>query len=318
VAVVDPGAGTPPPIGRPVGNTEAYLLDPQLRPVPPGAAGELYLGGRGLARGYLGQPGLTAGRFVPSPFGPAGARLYRTGDLCRFRADGQLAYLGRRDHQVKVRGYRVEPEETEAVLREHPDIAEAAVTARGQALAGYAVPRDSARPDSAAVLAFLRTRLPGHMIPATLTILDAIPRTPNGKTDRAALPPPHPTPTHQQAPRTHAEEVIAAIFAGKLGLPDVGVHDDFCELGGHSLLATEVVAEVREASGAGLPLRVFFQAPTVADLAEAVERASAGAPDRSGPEMAALIGEIEGLSDEQARAELDRLESATERTRREA
>ena len=318
MAVADPGDDAPPPIGRPVGHTEAYLLDAQLRPVPPGAAGELYLGGRGLARGYLGQPGLTAGRFVPSPFGPAGTRLYRTGDLCRFRADGQLAYLGRRDHQVKVRGYRVEPEETEAVLREHPGIAEAAVTARGQALAGYAVPRDGTRPDPAAVLAFLRTRLPAHMIPATLTILDAIPRTPNGKTDRTALPPPTPTPpTKQPAPRTHAEEVIAAIFAGKLGLPDVGVHDDFFELGGHSLLATEVVAEVREATGARLPLRIFFQAPTVAGLAEAMEHASAGAPGAGEADLAALIGEIEGLSDEQVQAELDRLESATERTRRE-
>jgi amino acid adenylation domain-containing protein len=314
MAVIDPGQDTPPPIGRPVGNTEVYLLDSHLRPVLPGAAGELYLGGCGLARGYLGQPGLTAGRFVPSPFATTpGARLYRTGDLCRFRPDGSLAYLGRRDHQIKVRGYRVEPQEIEAILGEHPSIAEAAVIGHGQALAGYIVPRQDARPEPASLRGYLRTRLPDHMIPATLTTLPAIPRTANGKLDRNALPTPTtPTPTHRPAyipPASPVEEEIAAICAGKLGLNSVGARDDFFELGGHSLLATEVVAEVREAFKVSVPLRAFFLDPTVAGLAEAVAHASARADGDS--DIEALIGEIERLSGEQVRAELDRLESAT-------
>jgi acyl-coenzyme A synthetase/AMP-(fatty) acid ligase/acyl carrier protein len=316
IAVTNPTEQGPPPIGRPVPGTRAYLLDPQLRPVLPGAVGELYLSGSGLARGYLAQPGLTAERFIPDPFAPApGGRLYRTGDLCRFRADGSLTYLGRSDHQLKIRGYRIEPQEIEAALRDHPTITDAAITTHNQTLAAYITTHNPNNPPHPhTIQTYLRTKLPPHAIPATITTLPHLPRTPNGKTDRNALPAPVPTVTSrsQVSPRSLTEETIAAICADKLGLGSVGVHDNFFELGGHSLLATEVVAEVRDAFGVGVPLRAFFLAPTVAGLAEAVADASSQVLDAGGDAIDALIGEIESLSDEQARAELNRLENATE------
>jgi acyl-coenzyme A synthetase/AMP-(fatty) acid ligase/acyl carrier protein len=319
VAVVPPGDDSPPPIGRPIASTRVYLLDPHLRPVPPGAVGDLYLGGSGLARGYLGQPALTAERFLPDPFAAtAGERLYRTGDLCRFRPDGSLLYLGRSDHQVKVRGYRVEPQEIEAALGEHPGVEEAVVVARDQRLVAYLVARDQATPEAADLQAFLRARLPEYMVPSTFVALEALPRTANGKVDRKGLPagrPLAPARAEHVGPRTPVEEEIAAIFASVLGLECVGVHDDFFELGGHSLLATQVVSRIHDTLGAGVSLSAFFQAPTVAGLAKALAGDPYRPADEGRSDVEALLAEIETLSDEQARAELARLDPGS-RTRR--
>ncbi|HEV2733755.1 MAG TPA: amino acid adenylation domain-containing protein, partial [Longimicrobiaceae bacterium] len=275
-----PGAVEVPPIGRPVAGARAYVLDAWGGPLPVGVPGELYVGGAGVARGYLGRPELTAERFVPDPFGPAGGRLYRTGDRARWLDSGELEYLGRLDQQVKVRGVRIEPGEVEAAMRAHPGVRDAAVTLRedrpGQrVLVGYHVPA-TGRPAAAAELrAFLRSRLPAHMVPGAFVALDRLPLTPGGKLDRRALPAPGSGPdgAERTPPRTPVEAVLARVFAGVLGREVVGVHDDFFELGGHSLLATRVVSGVREELGAELPLRALFDAPTVAGLAGHVEAA---------------------------------------------
>jgi amino acid adenylation domain-containing protein len=273
-------AGAPATIGRPVTNTRAYVLDAGLWPVPAGVAGELFLGGRGLARGYLGRPALTAERFVPNPFSvEPGGRMYRTGDRVRWMMDADdrtpsLQYLGRLDHQVKVRGFRVEPGEIEAVLRRHPGVADCAVVVRAdeggeQRLAAYVV--SDAQPDD--LRAHLRRSLPEHMVPGAFVRLDALPLTPSGKTDRKALPAPDSTSAeeHPAAARTPLEEVLAGIWAEVLRVEQVGAADNFFQLGGHSLLATVVVARVQEVFGVRLPLSALFKAPTVADLAAEVE-----------------------------------------------
>ena len=276
---VVPG-GRPVPLGRPIGNTRIYVLDRDLRPIPLSATGEVWIGGAGLARGYLGRPELTADRFRPDPFaGEPGARLYRTGDLGRFLADGTLDFLGRTDHQVKLRGHRIELGEIEAALRLHPGVADAAVLLReeraGDArLAAFVVPRGDA-PQPADLRAFLAERLPGVMVPAAWVTLAALPLTPSGKVDRRALEKMEALSLalgtgERIAPRTPEEEVLAAIWARVLGVPEVGVNDDFFALGGHSLLATQLVAEVREAFGVDLPVRAVFRAPTVAAQAEAM------------------------------------------------
>jgi non-ribosomal peptide synthetase component F/acyl carrier protein len=258
VATLAPGQ--PVTIGAPLRGTEALVLDEHGQAAPLGVAGELYLGGAGVTRGYLGRPGLTAGRFVPHARG----RLYRTGDRVRRRADGALEFLGRLDRQVKVRGYRVEPGEIEAVLAEHPGVRECAVVARGGVLHAFVVgelPRE-----------FARTRLPEHMAPARYTFLERLPRTGTGKLDRGALPDDGERPAlavRYQAPRTPVESALADIFARVLGLSRVGVDDNFFELGGHSLLATQVISRANEALGLALPLRRLFEAPTVAQLAAA-------------------------------------------------
>ena len=317
--------GAPASIGRPLHNRRAYVLDARWNPVPQGVAGELYLGGDGTARGYWRRPSLTAERFVPDPFGPADARLYRTGDRARWRPDGTLEYLGRVDHQVKVRGFRIEPGEVEAVLRREPGVREAVVVARedvpgDRRLVAYVVPagrssagesasaaqamgrgpdlhlpttagrssadesRSTARatgrghdphlPTPAGLRAGLRRTLPEHLVPDAFVLLEALPRTPNGKIDRKALPAPEATSSDRYlAPRTPTEEVTAAIWAAVLGLDRVGAYDDFFALGGHSLLATRVAARAREAFGVELPLRALFEAPTVAGLAARIDAA---------------------------------------------
>ena len=269
------------PIGRPVANTRVYVLDQAMEPVPVGVAGELYIGGDGLARGYVGRPGLTAERFVPDPFAAeAGGRLYRTGDRVRMSRDGQLVFLGRVDDQIKIRGFRVEPGEIEAVLAEHPAIRACAVAAQvapaGEIrLVAYAVPAREPAPDRGELRRFLAKRLPEPMLPTEYVLVDALPLLPNGKLNRRALPAVHDTRSRADvgyvAPRTEIEAAIAAIWAAVLRLERVGVHDNFFDLGGHSLLATQVVARVRAQLEVELPLRSLFEAPTVAGLAEQVE-----------------------------------------------
>ena len=279
------------PIGRPLANTRVHVLDARGEPCPVGVPGELCIGGAGVARGYLGQPDLTAQRFIPDPFLP-GERVYRTGDLVRWRADGALDFLGRLDRQVKVRGFRIEPAEVEAALRAHPDVREAAAVARedtpGDArLVAYVVPRDPARaPDAAELRAFLRERLPEHMVPTSLVALVALPLTPNGKVDARALPAPDAAQAAQAArvaPRDATEEAVAALWRDLLRVEDVGVTDDFFALGGHSLLATRLSTRLRSALGVDVPLRDLFAAPTVEAQARLVDARRAPAPAGRAP-----------------------------------
>jgi acyl carrier protein len=251
-----------------------------MEPAPVGVPGELYVGGAGVARGYGGRPELTAGRFVPDPFGgQPGARLYRTGDRARWLPRGELEFLGRADSQVKVRGFRIEPGEIEAALRSHPDVADAAAAAREDApgerrIVAYVVAAEgTAAPGAAELRAHLRERVPEHMLPAAFVALEALPLTPSGKLDRRALPAPGAAAPEREhvAPRNAAEELLARVFGEVLSLERVGVHDHFFELGGHSLLATRVVSRVREVFGVEVPLRALFELPTVAALAPEVE-----------------------------------------------
>jgi amino acid adenylation domain-containing protein len=275
------GELTPVPIGRPIGGTAVHVLDAELQLVPPGVAGELYVAGAGVGRGYLGRPGLTAERFLPDPFPDRlGARMYRTGDLVRWRGDGNLDFLGRADQQVKIRGNRVEVGEVEHALRQHPGAGQAVVVAHAQAgdslhLAAYVT-----GPATAAELtAFLRTRLPDYMIPATFTGLVELPLNANNKVDRAALPAPRAVATAPPVPpSTPLEHMLAGYWEELLDVAGgFGVHDNFFDLGGHSLLAVRVITRLRAALGAEIPLHLIFEYPTIAQLAAQLP-GPAGAP----------------------------------------
>ncbi|MGV4925651.1 non-ribosomal peptide synthase/polyketide synthase [Streptomyces sp. BHT-5-2] len=281
------GGGTPS-IGRPLPHTPARILDAAMRPVPDGTAGELYVGGPGVARGYLGRPGLTAARFVADPFGPPGARLYRTGDLVRRDPAGELEFLGRADRQVKIRGFRVEPGEIEAALVRLPGVTDAVVLVREdepghRRLVGYVTPGDPARPPRPAPLrAALARSLPAHMVPSAVVVLDTFPLTAHHKIDRRALPAPDAAGAAEpgrRAPRTAAERTLAAIWSEVLAVPEPGTTDDFFDLGGDSVLAVRVLSRIRAALGVRLTVRDVFGSRTVAGLASLLdEPAVAAAP----------------------------------------
>jgi amino acid adenylation domain-containing protein len=277
------------PIGRPIANAQAYLLDREQWPVPVGVPGELYIGGVGVTQGYLNRPALTAERFIPDPFdGVPGARLYRTGDMVRYLPDGNIEFLGRVDHQVKVRGFRIELGEIETAVSKHPAVQHAVVLARedepgDKYLVAYVVPTKDTAPSAAELRSFLKQNLPAYMVPSIFVHLEALPLLPTGKVNRRALPPPEGTRPVPEAtyvaPRTPVEEVLAELWARVLGVDRVGVCDDFFDLGGHSLLATQLVSRVRRAFQVEIPLRDLFEAPTVAGMAKHVEallRAAAG------------------------------------------
>jgi amino acid adenylation domain-containing protein/FkbH-like protein len=267
-------AGQPPTIGRPLANEQVYLLDSQLQPVPVGVPGALYIGGAGLARGYLNREELTRESFVPHPF-KSGARLYKTGDLARWRPDGNLVYLGRSDHQVKLRGFRIELGEIESALKNHPDIADAVVVAREdkpgeKRLAAYVVNPPEKRLTAAQLRSVVREKLPEYMVPSVFVFLDALPLTPNGKVDRRALPVPDQGRELSRefvAPSAPLETRLAAIWSQVLQVEPVGATDNFFELGGHSLLAIQVISRIGDTLNIQLPLSCLFEAPTIAELA---------------------------------------------------
>ncbi|MFG3101441.1 amino acid adenylation domain-containing protein [Streptomyces sp. NPDC048182] len=277
-ALTAPVADFPEPvIGTPMGNLRAHLLDAGLGLVPPGTAGELYLAGDGLARGYLGRPATTAERFVPDPFGPPGSRMYATGDRGRRRADGQVVYLGRTDAQVKIRGHRVELGEVEAALAGHPGVAQAAAVARpgpggDKRLLGYVVPAPGTALDGPAVLDRLAETLPAHLLPSAVVVLDALPLTGNGKTDRAALPEPDfAAGAGHREPATGTERLLCALFADILSLPRAGADDDFFRLGGDSILSIQLISRARK-SGLLLRPRDIYRHKTPAALARIARR----------------------------------------------
>jgi acyl-CoA synthetase (AMP-forming)/AMP-acid ligase II/acyl carrier protein len=291
-------------IGQPIAGKKIHILDSHLQPVPIGVAGEIYIGHEGVARGYLHRPDLTAASFIPDPFSSApGARLYRTQDRGRYLADGAIEFLGRYDHQVKVRGFRIELGEIEAALREHHALSEAVTLIRQGAdgekyIAAYVVPAQQPAPTGGELRAWLKERLPEYMVPSSWTQLQSLPLTANGKLDRSSLPEPErgrPDLASQFVPpRTAIEEMLAEIFTDILGLEHTGIDDNFFELGGHSLLATRLVTRIRKVFNADLPLRRFFERPTVREIAEflATNETTPGQME----EAIALLRKIESLS----------------------
>jgi amino acid adenylation domain-containing protein len=265
------------PIGRPISNTQVYILDSQMQPVPIGVAGELHIGGDGLARGYLNRPELTASKFVPNPFSPdRSARLYKTGDLARYQLDGNIEFLGRLDHQVKIRGFRIELSEVEAVLCNHPQVQQAVAIAiadlnGNKRLVAYVVVNDEEHLSTQQLREYLQQQLPAYMVPSVFVILDTLPLTPNGKVDRKALPAPDGEIEREHeyvAPRTEIEQILVNIFSEVLGIETIGIHDNFFELGGHSLLATQLISRLRQALQIDISVRILFETSTIAGLAD--------------------------------------------------
>ncbi|MFC9945043.1 amino acid adenylation domain-containing protein [Streptomyces pratensis] len=305
----------PPPIGRALDGMRLHVLDGSLGPVPPGVVGELYLAGRGVARGYTGLPGLTAARFVADPFGPAGSRMYRTGDLVRWTHDGQIAYVNRADGQVKLRGHRIELGEIEGVLACAEGVADSFAVVRedtpgDRRLVAYVVPAGGARPEPDDLARTVGRSLPAYMVPSAFVLLDALPLTVNGKVDRRALPAPeHRAPVRGRAARTVREEILCGLFADVLGLAGAAADDNFFSLGGHSLLATRLVARVRTALGVEVQVKALFEHPTPAALAAVLDGADEArkplerAPSRPDPlplsfaqQRLWFLGRLEGPS----------------------
>jgi acyl-coenzyme A synthetase/AMP-(fatty) acid ligase len=299
-------------IGRPIANTQIYILDSHLQPVPIGVSGDLYIGGDGLARGYLNRPDLTEERFVANPFSDKpDARLYKTGDLARYFADGNIEFLGRIDGQIKIRGFRIELGEIENVLGQAPGVREAVVVAREEALGekrlvAYIVPDRQLFRSTGELRTYLVEKLPAYMVPSALVVLERFPLTANGKVDRGGLPAPDPSRPDFSgafvAPRNSVEEVLAQIWADLLELECVGVNDNFFNIGGHSLLAIRVISRVRQVFRIELPLIALFENPTLVGLAVQVDQLKIVGNTTN--EMANLLVEIESLSDEEAERRL--------------
>jgi acyl carrier protein len=322
-SVFEAAAGGPAgavPIGRPIANTQLYVLDRFGQPVPPGVEGELFIGGRGVARGYLHRAELTAERFVPDGSGSIpGARLYRTGDIARWREDGNLEYVGRRDQQAKIRGYRVELGEIEAAVRQQAGVREAAALMRedvpgDRRLVAYVVGEGLT---AEGLQQALRTSVPDYMVPTAFVWLDALPLTANGKVDRGRLPAPsgeRPALVQEYtAPRTPDEETLARIWSEVLRLDRVGIHDNFFALGGHSLTAMQVIARVRDAFTIELPLRPLFESPTIAAVARLIEEERAAPslnasaamtpiPSVESADVDSLLDELDSMSADEVRS----------------
>jgi acyl-CoA synthetase (AMP-forming)/AMP-acid ligase II len=268
-------------IGRPIANTQIYILDRNQRPVGVGIHGEIYIGGVGLARGYVNRPDFTAERFVANPFGMPGSRLYKSGDVGRFLPDGNIEFLGRNDDQVKIRGFRIETGEIEAVLLKHPAVRRAIVQVREDApghrrLIAYCLTDQAMRVDAGILRSYIGERLPDYMVPSAVVILDAVPLTESGKVDHRRLPTPDRSReslcTSYVAPRTCIEQALAEIWSEVLNVPRVGIHDNFFDLGGHSLLAASLIARQRVAVEIGVSLQDLFFSPTIASLIERATR----------------------------------------------
>jgi hypothetical protein len=311
--------GTSVPIGAPIANVEVYVLDEQMRLAPVGVVGQLYLGGECVGRGYVRQPALTAERFIPHPYSrEGGARLYRTGDEGRYRADGNLEYVGRADQQVKLRGYRIELGEIEAVLRQHEAVQDVAVVVTAEAgeqkrLVAYVVSKT--QPTTSELRQFMQQRLPMYMLPSVFVFLEALPLTTSGKLNRKALPAPDSSnrPTLAKefvSPRTPTEEVMARIWTQVLGVEKVGVYDNFFELGGHSLMATTLISRIRASFSVELAVPYIFEAPTVAQLALAITqglgaKATVPAIERiEDDDELELLAQLDDFSDEEVESML--------------
>jgi len=299
-------------IGRPIANTQIYILDPHGNPAPIGIPGEIYIGGAGLARGYLNRPELTAEKFIANPFSTErGARLYRTGDSARYLPDGNIEFVGRLDNQVKIRGFRIELGEIEAVLGQHSSLREAVVLVREdnlgeKQLVAYTVAAAGFLPSVNELRGFLQQKLPEYMVPSTFVMLVSLPFTPNGKVDRKALPAPHQTRPELEetfvAPRTPTEQTLVAIWGKVLKLEKVGIHDNFFDLGGHSLLATQVMSRIRSAFSIDLPLRRMFESPTVAEIAVIITESRAQPVSEAA--FARMLSEVEVTTEEEAEKSL--------------
>jgi len=274
--------GAVTPIGRPIANTRIYVLDPRLQPLPVNVAGQIYIGGAGVSRGYFGLPAMTAEKIIPDAFaGEPGARMYSTGDLGRFLPDGSVEFLGRIDHQVKVRGFRIELEEIEAVLGEHESVREAVVVTREDSpgdvrIVAYVVAKKLAAISAGELRNIAKVKLPEYMVPSAFVLLDALPLTPNGKVNRKALPRPDGSHANREggfiAPRSEIERQIAGVWRQALGVEKIGVHDNFFDLGGHSLLMVQVHNRLRETLRADLPLVKLLEHTTISSLAKYLVR----------------------------------------------
>jgi acyl carrier protein len=301
-----------PPIGKPIDNSQTYVLDRNLRLVPVGITGELFIGGTALARGYLNRADLTAEKFLPNPFATDGARLYKAGDLARYKEDGNIDFLGRIDHQVKIRGFRIELSEIEATLGQHPAVEEVVVlacedTPGNRQLVAYIVADHSCCVSSEELREFIRASLPEYMVPTAFVMLEAIPLTRNGKVDRRALPAPdHARPDLKGAfiaPRSEAEKVVAKLWANILNIEQVGVYDNFFNLGGHSLMATRIIFRLRDIFRVSLPLRALFEQPTVSGLVDTMAEMLGGRD--AVDEIAQVYLAIENLSEDEVKSILD-------------